>query len=154
MNIILEQYKISISNNVLEIFNKFKQDGWKKKESGGIIFCQISEVDKSINLIKISTPNKFDSSSRTSFVRDKDAAQILVDFEFINSQGKNIYIGEWHTHPENYPRPSSQDITMIKQQFKSSFLCEKFILLLIIGIKGIYLAVYDGTTIEEYSTNF
>ena len=92
-------------------------------------------------------PNKFDKATRTGFIRDKDAAQVIVDFEFINSDNKSIYLGEWHTHPEDIPTPSEQDMKMIKEQFHKNSLNEPVIFLVIVGLKKNYINIYDGKKI-------
>ena len=123
------------------------QDTKQKKESGGILLGQV--VDKTIYITKVSTPNRFDKSGRYKFVRNKKAAQIIIDHEFINSNGKTIYLGEWHTHPENKPSPSNIDIKMLSQQFKKNKINEEYLLLIIRGLQQIYIAFYDGNKFKD-----
>ncbi len=139
--------EIHIANNVLQIFCDYKQDSYKKHESGGILIGQI--VNDNLEIHKVSIPNKFDKSSRRSFERDKDAAQVIIDFEFCNSNGTYIYLGEWHTHYENKPIPSSKDIKMIKQQHKINTLNSDKILLIIVGLEQLFVGVYNGKTLES-----
>lgn len=47
----------------------------------------------------------------------------------MNSGQKTIYIGEWHTHPENYPNPSGVDNKMIVQQYFKNRINEPFLIL-------------------------
>ena len=105
--------KIHISDSVIEIFQKYKQVKKKDNESGGILIGQIK--DDNIYILKASTPNKFDKASRLFFECDKDSAQIIINYEFYNSEKKSIYFGEWHTHPENFPKPSFVDKEMIRK---------------------------------------
>lgn len=133
-------YQIYLSNSVLEIFDKYTQTNKDSHEAGGILLGQTS--GKSIYILKATIPTKFDKSTRYSFIRSKEIAQIIVDYEFINSNRKTIYLGEWHTHPEKIPSPSGQDIKMIKEQRKLSKLNEDFILLFIKGIEKLYAGVY------------
>lgn len=139
--------KVIITETVINIIDSFKQINRKDNESGGVLFGQINE--NNIYILKASTPNKYDRASRYSFECNKDAAQILIDFEFINSSNKTIYIGEWHTHPENYPSPSGIDKGMIKNQYFKNRLNEPLLILLIQGLKGLYVALYDGNKIEN-----
>lgn len=134
--------KIIISDSVISILERYKQLKKTDKEAGGIIIGQIKEDE--IYVMKISTPNLFDRSSRYRFECDKDAAQIIIDYEFYNSGGKSIYLGEWHTHPERIPTPSSVDKKMIERQYKKNILNEPFLLLLIQGAEKTYLAMCDG----------
>ena len=119
-----------------------KQIDKSQHEAGGILLGQVS--GNKVYILKASTPNKFDKSSRNNFVRDKDASQVIVDFEFANSNNKTIYLGEWHTHPEDFPTPSSIDKVMIHKQFFKNQLNEKYLVLLIAGRKGLYVGLYNG----------
>ncbi len=139
--------KIYITRSALEIIESFKQFKKTDPESGGILIGQIKEAE--VYIMKATTPNKFDKASRYSFECNKDAAQVIIDFEFINSGKKSIYIGEWHTHPENTPTPSTTDKTMIKTQFTHNKLNEPFIFLLIQGLEELYIGLYNGKKIEK-----
>ncbi len=141
----LNNKTIFISESVIELFEIFKQNNTKDNESGGVLIGQVKADN--IYILKASTPNKFDKSSRYSFECDKDAAQIVMDFEFYNSNNKSIYIGEWHTHPENHPTPSRKDIKMIKNQFKKNKLNEPLLILIIQGTERLYVGLYDGNKI-------
>lgn len=146
MKIRIENYNIIISDRPLEIFNSYVQDTINKKESGGILLGQV--VDSNIYVMKASIPNSFDRAGRYKFHRNKKAAQVIIDYEFVNSNKKTIYLGEWHTHPENNPSPSGIDIKMLKQQFKNNRINEKYLLLLIRGSQKTYVALYDGDNFE------
>lgn len=137
-------YKINITDSVIENLNNFRQTGNKHEKGGVLLGCV---YDNFIEINRISVPTFMDKSSKFSFIRDKKSAQIIIDYEFINSEGKIIYLGEWHTHPENFPSPSDQDKKMIKEQFKKNSLNVNFIIMLIIGLKGYYLSIYDGEKI-------
>jgi integrative and conjugative element protein (TIGR02256 family) len=139
--------KVKITEALMGVIGGFKQFKKKDNESGGILLGQI--IDNNIYILKASTPNKFDKASRFSFECNKDAAQVIIDYEFINSGNKTIYVGEWHTHPENYPNPSGIDIRMIKDQYFKNRLNEPFLVLLIQGLQGVYIAIYDGKKIES-----
>jgi integrative and conjugative element protein (TIGR02256 family) len=144
---LLKKFKILITDNVLEIFNKHKQLNQYDNESGGIVLGQIS--GETIYINRVSPPNKLDKASRYGFVRNKNAAQIVVNYEFLNSDRQIIYLGEWHTHPEITPKPSSQDKKMIKEQYKYNVLNEPFLFLIIQGTEDLYVACYDGNNLIE-----
>lgn len=138
---------IFITRSAQEVIESYKQKSKRAKEAGGILLGQISNED--VYILKATTPNKFDRASRNSFECNKDAAQIIINYEFINSGHKTIYIGEWHTHPENHPNPSEIDKKMIINQYFKNRINEPFLIMLIQGLKGIYLAIYDGKTLKE-----
>jgi integrative and conjugative element protein (TIGR02256 family) len=139
--------KIIIARSVLNLIERFKQSNKKDNESGGILLGQVT--DKEVYILKITTPNKFDRASRYSFDCNKDAAQVIINYEFLNSEQKTIYIGEWHTHPEDYPNPSGVDERMIDNQYFKNKLNEPFLILIIQGLKGLYVAIFDGKKLEE-----
>ncbi len=139
-----EKYKVEISENVIDIFKRFKQRKREDPEAGGIILGQVK--NKYILVSKATTPCFNDISSRFSFIRDCSLAQLIVDYEFYNNNGHVIYLGEWHTHPENTPSPSSQDFKMLKNQYRKNTLNENYILMFIVGIKTIYMGRYNGKT--------
>ncbi|MGZ3862490.1 MAG: Mov34/MPN/PAD-1 family protein [Bacteroidia bacterium] len=142
-----DKFTLTIHKDVLSIFESYIQDTYKKNESGGILLGQLK--DNQVYLIRASVPNKFDKASRHNFERDKIIAQIIVDNEFANSNGKTIYIGEWHTHPEDKPLPSGQDERMIKDQLKLNKNIEPYLFMIIQGIKSLYVGIYDGKKLTE-----
>lgn len=54
------------------------------------------------------------------------------------SHGINNYIGEWHTHYEDYPEPSIVDELMMKDIFKRNNAPNK-VFLFIVGKKQVYI---------------
>jgi integrative and conjugative element protein (TIGR02256 family) len=142
-----DDIKVYISSSILKIFERHRQHDRKDNESGGILLGQVK--CNNVYILKAATPNKFDKSSRYTFECNKDAAQILIDFEFVNSEHKTIYLGEWHTHPEDFPNPSGIDKGMIKNQYFKNKLNESFLILIIQGLKELYVALYNGNRINR-----
>lgn len=142
-----DKYTIHIYDEVLSTLEKYKQKKYQN-ESGGIILGLVYD-NNNVYISKISQPNVSDKASRYSFERDKKVAQIIVDSEFNASDGKVIYLGEWHTHPESNPSPSFVDIKMIKQQHMNNKINENFLILLIQGTESLYVALYNGKQIIE-----
>lgn len=142
-----DKYTIQISDDVLAILDSYKNSDMRK-EAGGIILGTVSRKNE-ITISKLSLPNVYDRASRYNFERDKTVAQIIINYEFHNSQGKIIYLGEWHTHSAPNPTPSSTDIKMIKGQFQDNKLNESFLIMMIQGTQSLYTALYDGEYIYE-----
>lgn len=137
----LSSYEIYFSDEVIQIFKSYIQNERKKPEAGGILFGQV--LENKIYILKASIPTKFDKANRTSFERSREVAQILVNYEFYNSNRRIIYLGEWHTHPENNPSPSFQDRKMIKEQINLGKPNEEYLLLIIQGITHLYIGIYN-----------
>jgi len=146
MNIKLADHEIRLGNEVIATFKRFQQKGFKAHEAGGILLAQIRS--KEIFILKASVPDKKDQSSRFRFLRQIQPAQNIIIKAFKESNHRTVYIGEWHTHPETSPSPSGQDIRMIKEQFSKGALNESFILLIIVGLRDLYVAKYDGELIS------
>ena len=140
-------YEIHFTDDVLFLISKFKQIKPKQHEAGGILLGQVKE--NRVYITRISFPSSQDKSSRYSFNRDKKNAQAIIDYEFQNSNKRTIYLGEWHTHPEEIPRPSNTDRKMIKDQFSKNKLNEPFVLQYIQGSKGFYLALLETNNFNE-----
>ena len=109
MRIEVCNYSIEISDSVFDIIKPFIQMN-NENESGGILFGQKIEGKNEYHIVGLTTPNKSDKSSRFSFVRNAKNAQKVISKKWKDTSGYVNYIGEWHTHPERNPKPSSIDL--------------------------------------------
>src|SRR5436305_5425846 len=91
--------QIIFTSHVAVVLEKYRQIGVSAKESGGILLGEVS--NNSILISKATTPNSQDKSSRFGFTRIKKPAQLIINYEHENSDGKITYLGEWHSHPED-----------------------------------------------------
>src|SRR5690554_372746 len=107
MNIDYCNLSISLSKEVISIFKKYVQNDIKKPESGGIITGKVYE--NKIDVLNCSEPSHLDKRSRYNYNRSHKSAQIYINEKFEESEGKEIYLGEWHTHPEDIPKPRSEE---------------------------------------------
>lgn len=88
-----------------------------------------------------------DSKSRYACVRNVDIANDFIKNDFLNSNSTRVYFGEWHTHPEEIPYPSSTDISSIVDIYHTSDHPLDIIFFAIVGYKDIYWGYYDGRNI-------
>lgn len=150
----LENLSIKISENVLEKMKTFIQNESYKPESGGILIGYHLDI-KNYSITDISLPSHFDKSSRFNFTRSKINAQRIINKAFKDSKGKKIYLGEWHTHPEDFPSPSGLDKKSILEQIRGNILNSEIIFMLIIGRKGLYISYVEKTGIKiEKNINY
>lgn len=49
------------------------------------------------------------NSSRWSFIRPSDLVDRALDRAYRRSQGRVLYLGEWHSHPGGSVEPSARD---------------------------------------------
>lgn len=137
----IQDKKIYITDAVIEVL-KIQQLG--SKENGGILLGQVSNDEERVLVCRVSLTGVNDTRRIFSFRRDKSLAQNIIKYEFHNSGGKNIYLGEWHSHSSNKARPSSQDIHMIERQFDTNEMNVDFILLFIVADLELFVGIYDG----------
>lgn len=136
-----------VSETVLSILGEHTQIPPRYKESGGILLGEVYHSE--FQLTRISIPTQYDQKRKLSFMRDRRSAQIIIDYEQINSGGKTTYLGEWHTHPEDYPKPSRTDLRMIRDQYRKNIHFQKKLFLLIQGRKGLFAAYETGDGFAE-----
>ena len=78
-------------------------------ESFGVLIGTTSVDRRKIWIEAVTTPLPRDWRSRYSFALRDPGHQQAVYRKFASSEGKAIYLGTWHTHPEPIPNPSEVD---------------------------------------------
>ncbi len=126
-NIPHSEQKIQISTSVLDIFKKFRQID-SLPEAGGLLFAEFEFP--LIKIVKASPPNKSDKRWRTLFVPNRILQRRLIKKLFKSNQH---FIGEWHTHPTNVPRPSSLDLESTMDSFVKSKHELNYFIMVIVG---------------------
>lgn len=144
----LDDIILTIKPNVMYKFLEYIQNTNLKPESGGILIGYYID-EYSFIITDISTPTDNDTCSRYSFIRSHKNAQRFIRQKFIKSNGKKIYLGEWHTHPENCPTPSNVDILSYKKQLNINILNSKITFMIIVGLLKIYVGVYKNDTLKN-----
>lgn len=97
-----------------------------------------------IEITDISEPGLNDLRTRFSFVRKGKHHRYLVTKAKIKSNNDIDYLGEWHTHPEVNPLPSSIDIYHWKKNLKG-----RHATLIIIGIESIWIGYWNGQKVTH-----
>lgn len=123
---------IRISNEINEIFNSYKQIKESDTEACGLLIGTHSN-DEQLLIIKVVTkPGKKDMRKRFFYkIKSRHHFEILKK-SFENSGYKEVYLGTWHTHPEDSPVPSLVDINDWKKQYrKNNHLFEKMIFIIV-----------------------
>jgi len=86
--------------------------------------------------------------SRFGFWPDRTAEQMDIDSLF--RQGLH-YLGDWHTHPESEPFPSSEDTEKILGVYRESHHELQAMLMVIVGLaefpKGLYVGAALGSDV-------
>lgn len=141
--------QIAFHVEALAILDHFTQRGKSQPEAGGIIMGKL--VGDEIQVMRLSVPTGLDKASRFNFERHVLSAQIVIDYEFYNSNGEMVYLGEWHTHPEPHPTPSETDRKMIRQQYQNKGRKTDFLLLVIQGTESRYVGIIENGHLKTYA---
>jgi len=100
--------RLLIEDIVLSNVGAFRQVDPNAAEAGGILlgFRRASHLHVTI----ATPPGPRDLRTKFSFSRDDESHQRIALSEWLRSEETMDYIGEWHTHPESHPQPSSLDV--------------------------------------------
>jgi len=133
---------IIFSKKIIKKLLLYRQNNRNSPESGGLLLGYIRGNHFDVRFI--TKPFSKDQQSRFFFER-KDSKHIeRMNELFSNSKGRISYIGEWHTHPEDNPIPSSIDLNewdgIVSQRSYP-------VVFLIIGTKSFYIKRKEGKSI-------
>lgn len=120
----------SVVNKLLS----YRQIDSLKNESAGVLIGERRESH--IVVREISEPGEGDIRRRCFVDRRGLQHQAAVDEAFARSSGTLQYLGEWHTHPEDQPTPSTIDLGT----WRRNLAAQEPMVLLIIGRKDIWAA--------------
>jgi len=77
-------------------------------EFGGFLIGYYGEDNKHLYITDTVLPKSF-KASKCSFERSTKGIEKKLG-EYYKESPQKFYVGEWHTHPDNSPYPSSADI--------------------------------------------
>lgn len=138
------KYKSLYFSDLYLIFHRFS-----------ILFVDLITVhevlpDDVIKVKKCSEPCIYGIASSYTFERDAEKANQIIKQEFVESEGKMVYLGEWHTHPTAIPSPSPTDKKSIKDILKNNHLASNIIIFIIVGRTLDYKGYFDGAKFYEF----
>ncbi len=107
--------KIKINNEILEHIYKYRQVAESDLEAGGIVIGR--EIIENNNLIieYITEPYSNDRRDKFRFKRIDKRHVEYFESVYERFNGIHVYVGEWHTHPEDIPNYSSIDLNNWKK---------------------------------------
>jgi integrative and conjugative element protein (TIGR02256 family) len=137
---------IRLAAHCLETLEAHRQRTRFHRENGGQLFARYSD---GVLVVEQATCVK-GARSRFSFHPNRGEEQREIDALF--EQGLH-YVGDWHTHPEGRPTPSTPDRTKMLEIFQQSKHLLPYMLIVIVGLEpfpaGLFLgAVESGQIIE------
>lgn len=78
-------------------------------EAGGVLLGRRLPESDDVVVDIVTGPEPQDQRGPARFVRDIEAHQALVDAAWRESEGRCVYLGEWHSHTAGGPVPSFRD---------------------------------------------
>jgi integrative and conjugative element protein (TIGR02256 family) len=107
---------LAFSQQVLAWFEAHKQHNWFAREAGGQLFATFEGVSM-MKIVDVTGPRPTDKRSRNDYRPDRIAERVEIAERF--AQGLH-FVGDWHTHREWIPRPSSTDEHSIRESVRLS----------------------------------
>ncbi len=98
---------IMVEGSVLTVIARYRQKHATTPESGGIL-TGLRRGDH-LHITDLTCPGPDDRCERLAFHRSQRFHQQSAQQRWQRSQGVVDYMGEWHTHPQHKPVPSSTD---------------------------------------------
>jgi integrative and conjugative element protein (TIGR02256 family) len=126
---------ITISTSATETFAAFTQVGCDDPEAGGILLGRLILESDNVVVDEATVPNVEDRQSRFFFWRSNQHAQRRVVEAWDQTEGTRIYLGEWHTHPEDIPNPSCVDKKNWQRLIKKCKYEQDFLFFVIVGLE-------------------
>lgn len=133
---------VRIDPKVLEKVAGYRQSNGEP-EAGGILLGIFYPGINEMLICFATTPGPEDKRSRFGFRRDGYRSTRKAKYLWKASGGVVNYLGEWHTHPEDAPQPSTTDRLSMGKQLRESTVIAGGLLLMIVGREGIWLGYFS-----------
>lgn len=117
-------------------------------EAGGGIFMAYAHDE----LVIASVTGPYPTDMRGRYHFKVDEAHLNADIHRLR-RAEHFFVGMWHTHPEDYPRPSRRDLQAMRRLFCNNTHALSAMLLLIVGradqTEGLWLSLHTRTAVER-----
>lgn len=134
---------LTLEQNVLDHFAKWRQSDPKMSEAGGQLFGVVQ--GQSVRLMRATGPRNSDRRGRFFFIADRFAER--REISTLHKSGLH-YLGDWHTHPEAFPAPSSTDLSSMADLFVRSKHDLNAFLMVIVGTadfpNGLHVSLHEA----------
>jgi len=142
---------IEMDPTVFKIFHAYKQKKVCDAEKGGVLMGKLYPSSNKI-IITHALICKNQKSSRYGITLNTKYLQKKILKIWEESEGTITYLGDWHTHPENNPKPSILDFkTFVLNYFTSKF-DQNLLLYIIVGNnKKNWCKSFNGLIFSKFS---
>lgn len=131
--------RLVFSQQPIARFTASRQLGRGDREAGGQLFARADGKD--IRVVEATGLRPSDRRSRFSFRPDRKAEQV----EIADRHSKGFhFVGDWHTHPEDIPTPSPQDVQSLAEMFRRSTHRLNGMLMVIVGRRSAPEGLFVG----------
>lgn len=124
---------IEFGDEAFQMMQSHRQISSKATESGGMLLGRLIDNNRDVVIDRITVPINEDKKWRFFFFRKKEPAQKIVEKVWSDSKAVTNYLGEWHTHPEDVPSPSSVDLAEWARISQTAKFEQDFLLFVIVG---------------------
>ena len=124
--------RLMIHASVLDLLERESAKALRT-ETGGVIAGRGDLESAEVHVTHASKPGPRARRTMFSFSRDTNYCQQFLDRLAVGSDGEIDYLGEWHKHHEDVPRPSGRDIATSSEIAFDTDYHVKLCLLFIIG---------------------
>jgi len=126
------------------VVNTHRQANAVAPEAGGILLG--FRRPPHLHVVDLTEPLPTDERTRVWFRRNHHGHAQAAMNHWERTHRTGDYMGEWHTHPEDSPKPSGKDLKEWR-----ILLCEQRrpLVFLIVGLKGRWVGVGSASTIAR-----
>lgn len=136
------QQRVKFTGAVLEQMLRHRQHRPQDLEAGGLLIGRHLESGEGWVVDLVTEPQPGDERSRQGFKRNQAGHQPLLDRAWEASGHTQTAIGDWHTHPEDYPEASLVDMRGWRASLATWTWPDPFLLFVIVGLRTI--GVWQG----------
>ncbi|AUF96921.1 hypothetical protein CXQ80_14275 [Pseudomonas sp. 02C 26] len=136
------QQMVYLREQPLEVFSRYIQEGVDSTEAGGILLGHVR--GEHLEIVEATEPSFWDRRFRFLFERMPYFHHRFAMKRWKESNGLVRYIGEWHTHPQARPTPSSIDLREW-QALAADRVDGRSLLALIVGRTDLHVEYMSGT---------
>lgn len=134
---------LTLEQNALDHFSKWRQLDPKMPEAGGQLFGAVEGQCLKVKLV--TGPRRSDRRGRFYFIGERLAERREIGK--LHKSGLH-YFGDWHTHPQSIPIPSETDISSMADMFARSRHDLNAFMMVIVGTaefpEGLHVSLHEA----------